>query len=322
MEQGQAPAQPTESSLVDRLANYLDTKDAPVAEEATTDAPEATEDVQEVDVAAEEQPPEEENTITIDPEAPMFEVTIKAEGGANEVKKVSLKDLESGYMMQADYQRKTAELARARETLTQEVQQMVEPERQQYAQNLGILQQAVLSLVTPDLQNVDWERLSAEDPARYVQLTAKAQKVQQTLQAIQQQQQMAQHKAFQDAAEQSKRVLADPVNGIQVWGPELYQTLISEASRQYGFRPDEVANVVDHRMIRVLNDAYAYRKLQSAKPGVEKKVTAVPKVLKPGRPAEQGEQQAKEVKELSARFKKSGNLKDATALYLARQRNK
>lgn len=314
---GQVAEQP---DVLARLTNYLDQQDTP-PEATDQPAAETPEEVQEVDVAAEEKPPEEENTITIDPDAPMFDVTIKVEGGQSEAKKVSLKELESGYMMQADYQRKTAELARAREQLQHEAQQIIEPERQQYIQNLQILQQAVMTLGSQELQNVDWERLSAEDPAKYVQLTAKAQKVQQTVAAIAQQQQMAQQRAFREEAERSRQILMDPIHGIPDF-ENVYPKLINEVSKANGYTPEEVAQVVNHRHIRTLWKAMKYDELLAAKPTVEKKVASAPKVLKPGRPAEQGELQAKEVKELSARFKKSGSVKDATALYLARQRNR
>jgi hypothetical protein len=260
---------------------------------------------------------EDENTITIDPEAPLFDVTVKVEGGASENLKVSLKELESGFMMQKDYQRKTAELARAREQLTQEVQKMVEPERQSYTQNLQILQQAVLGLAAPELQSVNWEQLASEDPAKYVQLTAKAQRVQQMLSHIQNQQQQAQQQALQQAAQQCQKMLTDPIQGIPNWGAEVAQTII-QTGTTYGYSPEELAQVVDYRHIKVLHDLAEYNKLKAAKPGVEKKVTVVPKVLKPGAPA--GDLQAKKETELSQKLRKSGSVNDAAALLLARRK--
>jgi hypothetical protein len=320
MEQGQVAEQP--GSEVDSFAAILNQEAGEPQEPQEPQAETPEGEVEEVTTADESPEPQDENTITIDPEAPMFEVTIKAEGGTNETKKVSLKDLESGYMMQADYQRKTAELARAREQLTTEVQQMIEPERQAYVQNLNILQQAVLGLSAPELQNVNWEQLAAEDPAKYVQLTAKAQRVQQTLQHIQAQQQQAEAQARQKAAEQSKRMLSDPIQGIPNWGAEVYQSLINEGSKMYGFTPEEVAQVVDYRMIKVLHDAQQYQKLKAAKPIVEKKVTAVPKVLKPGTPAVQGDIQAKQDKEVFQKLKKTGDLRDAASAFLVLDKRK
>jgi hypothetical protein len=247
-------------------------------------------------------PEEDENTITIDPEAPLFDVTVKVEGGDSETLKVSLKELEAGFMMQKDYQRKTAELARARDSLTQEVQKMVEPERQQYVQNLQVLQQAVMAMTAPELQNINWEQIASEDPAKYVQLSAKAQRVQQTLGHIHAQMQQAQQQAIAQAAQQCQRMLTDPVNGIPNWGQEVAQTII-QTGNAYGYSAEELAQVVDYRHIKVLHELAEYRKLKEAKPAVEKKVTVVPKVLKPGAP-QSGDSQAKRVNELQQRLKR------------------
>jgi hypothetical protein len=283
---------------------------------------EPTEQVEEVaQDAADEAPVDDENSITIDPEAPLFDVTVKTEGGANENLKVSLKELESGFMMQKDYQRKTAELARAREQLTQEVQKMVEPERQSYVQNLQMLQQAVMSLAAPDLQNINWEQIASEDPAKYVQLTAKSQRVQQTLQHIQGQMQQAQQQAIQQQAEHCQRMLSDPVQGIPNWGPEVAKTVI-QVGTDLGYSNEELAQVVDYRAIKALHEISEYRKLKAAKPAVEKKVTVAPKVLKPGAPADANALQAKQETELKQRLQRTGDVKDAQALLLAKMRRK
>lgn len=317
----QVPAQSADQAIAERLVNYLEQpEEAP--EEAPQDTPTA-EDVREVDVTEQEEAPaEQENTITIDPDAAVFEIEIKAEGGKNETKQVSLTELQNGYMRYEDYHRKTQEISKARDQLAVEAQQLIEPERQAYVQNLQQLQHAVMSMVAPEFQNVNWEQLAAEDPAGYVKLSAKAQKAQQTMMQFQQQITMAQQQAMQQQAEQSKRVLSDPVQGIAGWGPELYTTLINDASKLYGYKPEEVANVVDHRAIKVLHDAYQYRKLQEAKPTVEKKISAAPKVMKPGKPVDEADTQAKQHKELMAQFKKGGgkDLRAAANLLLARQR--
>ena len=170
------------------------------------------------------------------------------------------------------------------------------------------------------MSNVNWETLATENPAEYVKLSARAQRAQQAMQAVQQQQAELQRKQYQEAAEQSKRKLSDPIEGIPNWGDEVYTSLIQEASKQYGFSPDEVAQVVDWRMIKVLHDAYQYSKVKAAKPEVQKKISVVPKVLKPGAQSDQDGQAVD--KQLRDRLKKSGNLHDAANLYLSRQKGR
>ena len=42
-----------------------------------------------------------------------------------------------------------------------------------------------------------------------------------------------------------------------------------------GYSQSEVANLTDHRMLLILKDAMAYRKLQATKPGLTKKVSSL-----------------------------------------------
>jgi hypothetical protein len=263
-------------------------------------------------------PEEDENTITIDPEAPLFDVTVKVEGGDSETLKVSLKELEAGFMMQKDYQRKTAELARARDSLTQEVQKMVEPERMQYVQSLQVLQQTVLSMADPELQNVNWKQLASQDPAKYVDLSAKAQWVQQTMGQIDGQIKAMQQQALAQQAQRCTQMLTDPIEGIPNWGPDVAKTVF-QTGLSLGYSQEELAQVVDYRSIKALHELAEYRALKAAKPAVEKKVTVVPKVLRSGAP-QSGDSQAKRVNELQQRLKQSGSVKDAAALLSAQRK--
>jgi len=329
----QAEATPTldthdesQPDVAGRMARYLGTDDSEGAEEPE-DGDEIEQDsdaTAEVDAEAKDKPAEKEaddGGITIDPDAPLLEITTKVEGGTDETKKWSLNEMKAGVMMQKDYQRKTGELAKARENLAQEVRQMIEPERQMYVNQLTTLQQAVQALVMPEFQNVNWDTLATENPAEYVKLSAKAQKAQQAITFIQQQQAEQQRKAYGEAAQQSKKMLSDPIVGIPNWGDELYTTLIQDASKQYGFTPDEVAQVVDWRMIKVLHDAHQYSKVRAANAGVQKKISVVPKVMKPGAQGDASDGQAQDAK-LRAQLKKSGSVHDATALYESRQKGR
>ncbi len=299
------PADDSEAALVDRIVKTF----APDEPEEEVEAPET-------EVEAEAPEPEPEGDA-VDPDAPFIPVKVKAEGGTDQDELLSINQLKSGYMMQKDYQRKTAELARARDTLTQEVEQAVSQERQSYLQGLQVAEQALLNMVVPELNGVDIEKLAQTDPAKAVAIQARAHKLNQTVQAIRGQIAQAAEQARKAQAEQSKRALSDPVSGVPGWGDQLYNQIISEA-KDYGFSTEEVANVVDHRMIRVLHDALQYRKAKTAKP--KDQVKAVPKVLKPGTPQGKSALQAQNEAQLSNRLQKSGSIEDAAALYLARRK--
>jgi hypothetical protein len=79
-----------------------------------------------------------------------------------------------------------------------------------------------------------------------------------------------------------------------------------------------VANVVDYRMIKVLNDALAYRKLAEAKPKISKQVVKSPKVVKPGAAGDASDAQAQTDQKLRQRLRQTGDVKDAAAIYLQR----
>ena len=147
--------------------------------------------------------------------------------------------------------------------------------------------------------------------------------VNQTLQKIEaeqgqarQQLQQQQQAAMQAAIQQSRQTLEADIPG---WGEELYKNVLGSVAKEYGFKNEEVAPVVDARLIKVFHDAHQYRQLQKAKPEISKKVVAVPKVVKPGS-AQSQNASSNEVQELEARLKKTGSGDDFVALYLAKQK--
>jgi hypothetical protein len=54
--------------------------------------------------------------------------------------------------------------------------------------------------------------------------------------------------------------------------------IYEDAKKLYSFTPDELGNVYDIRMVRVLKDAAAYQALKAQKPAVTAKVNAAPKL--------------------------------------------
>ena len=304
-EEGQAQEQPDqEAALEASLNKYLD-------------AEEKREEEEEKEPEAEEQEEPPEKTIELDPEAPIFELTVKGEGGLDVPKKVSLKELQAGYMMQADYQRKTAEVERQRAEVDTAVKTKTAEAEQRYEAQLNQLNALVRSSIDPDLQNVDWVNLAATDPAKYTILRAKAEKFAGTIQALEaernklaaqrtQEQTEARNKAAQESVERLKQ-------DIPGWNQDKYQSILKGAVEKLGFKPEEVTQVVDHRIIKVLNDALAYQELKSAKPIAEKKVVSVPKVVRPGSPDKDSDQIADRKKAALTKLRKSGDVEDAAA---------
>ncbi len=310
METGQAPEQPV--SIVDRFKAVLNPE--PPAEE-----PQAQDPVEGEEAPAEEVKPEAP-VLEIDPDEQWIEVEEAVEGGSKELKKYSLNELKKQRMMQADYQRKTAELARQRETLHKEVEEKVKPAVEKYEHNLKLFSQYAVNLAGQELNGVDWQKLSREDPAEFVRLSARQNEIKQLFDYSQQELQkldQERHAKFNEdrdkAAQKAVEILQDPVSGIPNWSNSLYENVLKTGTEHYGFKFEEVGNVTDPRMIKVLHDAHKYRELQKAKPLVDKKVAAVPKVVKPGN-AERSDQTVEKEKDLMKRLKQSGKVSDAAEM--------
>jgi len=301
-EQGQAQEQPDVNVL--EAASRILASDEPPKEQEQTEPAQAV------------QAEPEEATIELDPDAKLFEVEEMREGGVKEKVKYSLSELKAQRMMQADYQRKTAELARLREEAQSQVKQQVEPLVKQYQERLQTYEAAVWQALAPEVQGVNLDQLARENPAEWAAKMQRIQSLQTTLQAIEfektklaesqrQQLQEAQMQQIQKARETLQ-------NEIPGWNDEVYRSVL-KTGLEYGYSAPEVNAVTDPRAIKVLHDAMKYRALQTAKPQVEKKVVSVPKVVKPGS-TEKVDPNREELQKAKAQLKKTGRTEDAIAV--------
>jgi hypothetical protein len=270
--------------------------------------------------AKEEAKAEEAPEIELDEEAPIFEMP-DMEDKSKSVK-VSLKQLREERMMKADYMRNIQRVKAEEAALQEKVRAETLKAQQEYVQRLEIHKQAVTKLAgvktMPEI-----EELSRSDPAAAQQEFLRMISVNQTLQQIEGEQrqahqklQMEQQAAMQAAIQKSRQQLEADIPG---WGEELYKNVLGSVAKDYGFKNEEVAPVVDARLIKVFHDAYQYRQLQRAKPEISKKVVAVPKVVKPG--SAQGQNTSSSAAdEAEQRLKKTGSGDDFVQWYLAKQK--
>lgn len=216
-----------------------------------------------------------------------FRVKVKTEAGEEE-RDLSLEELAAGYMQSADYTRKTQALAEQAKQREMEVFQAVQQTTQQAQQQLQALQNLVLSAAAPELQNVNWQQLAMEDPARYVQLQARQQQLSQVLgnlqaenQRLQLQQEAVLNQQREQAIKHSLEYLSREIPGFNL---EKERTQLFETGRKYGFQDGELLTIVDGRMLHVLRDAMQWRQLQTSKPKALQKVAEAPKVIRPAAP--------------------------------------
>lgn len=166
------------------------------------------------------------------------------------------KELKGALMMQADYTRKTQELA--------DMRRSVEQEQAGFRQANAEQVQALATVVSIDQQlqqfaQVNWQQLSDQDPVQAQKLWMQFSQ----LKDIRQQlvgkvQQMEQQRAFDAQQEAVKRIEEGRsilMRDIPNWGPEVAKQLNEFATKEFGFQPQELSGVVDPRIVKVLHAA-------------------------------------------------------------------
>lgn len=303
MEQAAAHSEPQQSqpesqeapkrSLSDFANSYLETLDREDAapSEPEAEAPEApVEEPQE----ATEAPPEEDTG----PKLTEVEIDGKLYAVPEEIK--------DGYLRQADYTKKTQEVAQARrhvETMLQTASQAVQAS-QQFADLIGQIKAADASLQA--YHSLNWNELRASDPVEYATKQADYARWQshrdglvRNLQDTKSQVDYAMMAETQMRVQQGAEWLARTIPG---WGEQKMKELRSAAA-QHGYSDSELDTVTDPRAIMILHKAAEYDKLQAAKISRTQQVKNLPPVAKPT--ARSNEGRAAFQKERDA-FRKTG----------------
>ena len=96
---------------------------------------------------------------------------------------------------------------------------------------------------------------------------------------------------------------------------KLRENLVRGGSEFYGYQPEEIGNVMDHRAVMVLKDAVAYRNLMAGKDKAAKKVAGAKPVVKPGA-KKVGDGKKTIQQRRKAKLGQSGRIEDALSLIL------
>jgi len=134
--------------------------------------------------------------------------------------------------------------------------------------------------MTPD----DWAKLANDAPAEYLRKTSAVQAEQYKVhQAIAERDRLMQTRNGEAVQREHGALikaipdLADPVKA------KAFATDLDKTMAEYGYTPQEVAQVVDHRAIRVARDAMLYRQGEAQRVAAAAKAKqVVPKVQRPG----------------------------------------
>ena len=282
-------------------------------EEETTDSTLEEEDEAEESEEVEEDDEDEEYESDDSDKDQTFQVKIDGQ----EVT-VDLEELKRGYSGQSFINQSMQRVAHHRKE-TEQLFAQLSQERGQIQQAFQMLQSGALSTppVAPD------EALFNEDPMSYIQdklaYDQQANEYQQKLDYLRQQVQ-----ENQEVQTHAKQVyLAREAELLQGYAPELFdqntgqgakENLVATAAEAYGFAPEELAMLMDHRHVRVLMDAVKYNNLNSAS-GKKKVEQKVKNGVVRGKKRKVSAAQASR-KKMKQKLKESGSIEDAMGLIL------
>ena len=239
---------------------------------------------------------------------------------AGEEREVTLQELIEGYQKGTDYHKKTNALAEQRKAVEAEkaAVEQAKQARDAYAERLKVMDQ----FLSQQMQGEDIESLKETDPIAYAVKVAEMTRQEKQLQQLRAEQQRIarEQQAEQEVhmerriAEEAQKVAsaipdyADPKKGEKV------RSDLRAFAKSIGYSDAELASATDSRAVVTLWMAAQYQKLQQSKPGVTKKVTEAPKLLKPGT-ATGKTIQSEAAKQDFARLKKTGSRQDAARVF-------
>ena len=260
-----------------------------------------------LEVADEEQASEDENAIE-EQETDLHQVIVNGERID-----VDLEELKAGYQKDADYRRKTEEIAIEKRELKSEEDRL----KNQYSTKMEDLNSLVATLnaeINNDVNSQELDRLWDEDPTEAARVDRKINKRKQSIQQAQQKLREHQQTQFQEILKEEQKKLhlkhpeiADPIKGTTV------KSNIMNYLSSKGFTNEDVARIYDSRMFDVIMDGM---KAKATKPNL------VSKKVKPSRFVKSGVKSTKEDMDSQSRLnkiktlKKSGSTKDATELLM------
>ena len=285
--------------------------EAKVETETEVEQPTETQPEQQVQEVAEEEASEDENAIE-EQETDLHQVIINGEKID-----VDLEELKAGYQKDADYRRKTEEIAIEKRELKAEEDRL----KNQYSTKMEDLNSLVVTLnaeINNDMNSKELDALWEEDPTEAARVDRRIQKRKQSIQQAQQKLREHQQAQFQELLREEQKKLhmkhpeiADPIKGATV------KSNIMNYLSSKGFSNEDVARIYDSRYFDVIMDGMNFTKSKSVKPGlVSKKVKPTTKFVKSGVKSTKEELNSKSRLNQIKALKKSGSPKDATDLLL------
>ena len=309
-----------------------DTEESPETDE--TEEEDISEDSNESDDKPADEP-EEESADTFESVADLAEAldmktdeflesikqTVKING---EEMEVNLKDLTAGYQMEQDYRRKTTELSEQRKGFEAEKEQSASQIQAKFQEAEAIsanLEQQLMG----EYNNIDWNQLEMQDREEWLvqrqkfseraqQLETTKTQIQSELQQRNEQTQAQHQQEFQEHLTKENEALLAAIpewSDNDVRGAEV--TEMTDYLKSYGFSEEESNQIFDHRIMRLVRDAYKGANKNQKVDIVKKKVKTLPKIVKPSVKIDKRAAKKRASADTWSKYKQSGSMDDLTA---------
>ena len=229
---------------------------------------------------------------------------------------VTLDELRNGYSRDADYRRKTEELSHEKKQFMSES----EKQRQDYSQKLNEMNQLLSNAqqeLNSEISSSDLEALYDEDPAQAAKIEHRLRRKQEKLASALQKTQSEQKAQFDGYLQMERTKLVNKIPDFADPGKasNLKNNMRSHLAK-YGFNDSEIAQVYDHRILMLVNDAMKFGNLQKAKPNIAKKISKPSRTFSSGIKQDKNDVRSKNYREKLSRLKKSGSMKAAQDVFL------
>ena len=227
---------------------------------------------------------------------------------------VDLDELKAGYQKDADYRRKTEELAIDKRQLVSDKDRLTKD----YSTKMTDLNNLTATLnaeVNSELSSQELDKLFDEDPTEAAKLERKIRRRRETIAQAQRKLRTHQDDQFQEILreEQKKVALKHPDFGDPIKGSSL-KTNMRNYLLGRNFNDQEINQVYDSRMFDIIMDAMTHQNNKKLKP------TLVSKIVKPDKMVRSGVKETKDERisqnrlEKIKRLQRSGNPRDAAEL--------
>jgi hypothetical protein len=244
-----------------------------------------------------------------------LKLKIKVNG---EERLVTLAEAQTGTQLEVDYRRKTSALAEERRAIQAEREQQslyMQQVAHEAAAAVSVAEQLLMAEVNSPAMNELRQSNPAEWVARQTEAQAKAAQLAQARNQAQQQFAHAQQLQAQQQAQHLQSYLAEQqqqlVSKVPDWGDQKKTEVASFLQSEFGFTPDEIGKVFDHRLILLAMKAQRGATAEKDSTKVMTKVKTLPKLQAPGKASTGLTVKAKHIAGLKGQLKKTGHVRDA-----------